>query len=187
MLGFIDDAFGVLSSQAARVTMSTSNQLKPIKVWGKGGPNPPKVAIVLKELDIPHEIIPIPLSDVKGTDYVAINPNGRLPSIQDPNTDITLWESGAIILYLMEKYDADHKLSFEHGTPEYFHAQQWLFFQTSGQGPYYGRKHKSSLECYIMQHLNAQNRGLTCIRGGLVQEVPSREAAQRPRALREGG
>lgn len=126
--------------------MSTSNQIKSIKVWAKGSPNSPKVAIVLKELSIPHDIIPIPLSDVEGTDYVAINPNGRLPLIQDPYTDITLWESGAIVFYLIEKYDPEHKLNSEHGTPEWFHAQQWLFLQTSGQGPagpFYGRKHNS--------------------------------------------
>lgn len=119
--------------------MSTSTQLKPIKVWGQGPPNPSKVAIVLKELGIPHEFMPITFSDVKKPDYVAINPNGRLPSIHDPNTDITVWESGAIMLYLIDKYDPDHKISFARETPEAYHAQQWLFFQTTGQGPYYGQ------------------------------------------------
>ncbi|KAK0644249.1 glutathione S-transferase [Cercophora newfieldiana] len=119
--------------------MSANSDLKPIKLWGKGGPNPPKVQILLEELGLPYEAIDVPWEDIKKPAYLAINPNGRLPSIQDPNTDITLWESGAIILYLIERYDKDHKFSFPAGTPEAYHAQQWLFFQTTGQGPYYGQ------------------------------------------------
>jgi glutathione S-transferase len=108
------------------------SQIKPIKVWGKGGPNPPKIAIVLEELGLPYETVAIPLTDVKKPDYLAINPNGRLPAIYDPNTDLTLWESGAIIEYLIERYDTTHKLSFAPGTAETYHAKQWLFFQTTG-------------------------------------------------------
>lgn len=156
--------------------MSTLEHLKPIKVWGKGGPNPPKVAIVLKELEIPHEVIPIPLSDVKGPEYVAINPNGRLPSIQDPNTHITLWESGAILLYLIDKYDPGHKLSFEHGTPEWFHAQQWLFFQTTGQGPYYGQAawfkkfHHERLPSALERYVKEANRVTAVLNGHLTRQ-----------------
>ncbi|MBE3049801.1 glutathione S-transferase family protein, partial [Candidatus Bathyarchaeota archaeon] len=71
--------------------------------------------------------------------YTAINPNGRVPAIHDPNTDITLWESGAIVLYLLETYDKSYKLSFPAGTKEAHLARQWLLFQASGQGPYYGQ------------------------------------------------
>ncbi|KAK2609223.1 Transcriptional regulator ure2 [Conoideocrella luteorostrata] len=113
--------------------------IKPVKVWGKGGPNPPKVAMVLEELGVPYELVAVPLADVKKPDYLAVNPNGRLPSIYDPNTNLTLWESGAIVEYLVEKYDTDHKISFEPGSLESYHAKQFLFFQASGQGPYYGQ------------------------------------------------
>lgn len=116
-----------------------STPIKPIKVWGQGGPNPPKVAILLEELGVPYEIIPISFTDIKEPDYLAINPNGRLPAIHDPNFDLRLWESGAIIEYLIERYDPDHRFSFPAGTPEAYHAKQWLFFQVSGQGPYYGQ------------------------------------------------
>ncbi|KAF2477673.1 glutathione S-transferase [Lindgomyces ingoldianus] len=116
-----------------------SSQLKPIKLWGKGGPNPPKIAILLEELELPYEVEDISFPDLKKPEFLAINPNGRMPAIYDPNTDLTLWESGAIIEYLIEKYDTKHKLSFAPGTPESYHAKQWLFFQTTGQGPYYGQ------------------------------------------------
>ncbi|EHL02127.1 Glutathione S-transferase (GST), C-terminal [Glarea lozoyensis ATCC 20868] len=116
-----------------------STEIKPIKMWGKAGPNPSKVHIILLELGIPHELIDVPFSDVKSPEYVKVNPNGRLPTIHDPNTNITLWESGAIIEYLIERYDTKHTLSFLAGTLEYYHAKQWLFYQVTGQGPYFGQ------------------------------------------------
>ncbi len=143
--------------------MSFAN-LKPIKVWGKGGPNPPKVAILLEELGVPYEAIVVPLSDVKKPEYTAINPNGRLPSIHDPNTDITLWESGAIVEYLIDKYDPEHKFSFPAGSPESYHAKQYLFFQVSGQGPYYGQAawfksfHHEKLPSAVERYVGEINR-----------------------------
>lgn len=116
-----------------------SSPLKPIKVWGKHGPNPPKVAILLEELGLPYEVEDLQFPDLKKPDFLKINPNGRMPAIQDPNTDITLWESGAIVEYLIEKYDTQNKLSFPAGSKEAYLAKQWLFFQTTGQGPYYGQ------------------------------------------------
>jgi glutathione S-transferase len=114
-------------------------QLQPLKLYGKGGPNPPKVAIILEELSLPYEAIPIPFDQIKEPSYTSINPNGRLPSLHDPNTNLTIWESGAIVEYLIEKYDTAHKLSFNRGTDEYYHAMQWATFQATGQGPYYGQ------------------------------------------------
>lgn len=49
-----------------------SSSIKPIQVYGASGPNPPKVAIVLAELDIPHEIVPTKISEVKSPEYLAI-------------------------------------------------------------------------------------------------------------------
>lgn len=115
------------------------DQLKPIRVWGHMGPNPPKVVMILDELGVPYNTEKVPLADIKKPEYLAINPNGRLPSIYDPNTGITLWESGAIVEYLIERYDHSHRLSFPPGSAEAYHAKQWLFFQVSGQGPYYGQ------------------------------------------------
>ncbi|KAK3332752.1 glutathione S-transferase [Cercophora scortea] len=120
--------------------MADNNKtLQPIKVWGRIGPNPPKVAILLEELSLPYEIVDVAFSEVKSPEYVAVNPNGRLPAIHDPNTNLTLWESGAILEYLIERYDTQHKLSFAPGSNESYLAKQWLFFQTTGQGPYYGQ------------------------------------------------
>jgi glutathione S-transferase len=116
-----------------------SSQIKPITLHGQSGPNPPKVAFIMEELNLPYEYAKTGFDDVKSPEYLAINPNGRLPAIQDPNTGITLWESGAIIEYLIEQYDTERSLTFPRGSPEYWHAKQWLYFQVSGQGPYAGQ------------------------------------------------
>ena len=76
-----------------------TSTIKPITFWGGPlGPNPGKVYMILKELNVPLERIEVPLSDVKAAEYTKHNPNGRLPTIYDPNTDLTIWESGAIIV-----------------------------------------------------------------------------------------
>lgn len=153
-----------------------ASQLKPIKVWGKGGPNPPKVAIVLEELGLPYEIVPVPFSDVKKPEYLAINPNGRIPAIHDPNTDLTLWESGAILEYLIERYDTTHTLGFPPGSNESYHAKQWLFFQTTGQGPYYGqltwfsRFHPEKIPSAIERYVKEANRVTGVLEGHLAQQ-----------------
>ncbi|KAL8952834.1 MAG: hypothetical protein Q9222_001269 [Ikaeria aurantiellina] len=62
----------------------------------------------------------------------------RLPSIEDPNTGILLWESGAIIEYLIDTYDHEGRFSFD-SSPDKYYAKQFLHFQMSGQGPYHGQ------------------------------------------------
>jgi glutathione S-transferase len=61
-----------------------------------------------------------------------------VPAIIDPNTNITLWESGAIAQYLIETYDQAQRISYQ-SSPEKYRCIQWLHFQTSGQGPYFGQ------------------------------------------------
>ena len=65
----------------------TSSTIKPLTVYGHYvGPNPWKVRIILEELSIPYEWCPVEFRDVKGEEYVKVNPNGRLPAVEDPNT-----------------------------------------------------------------------------------------------------
>jgi glutathione S-transferase len=114
--------------------------LKPLALWGHdSGPNAWKAAMILEELHVPYTVKMIEFPDMKKEAYESINPNGRVPAIEDPNTGITLWESGAIIEYVVETYDKQHKISFAPGSKEYFEAKQWLYFQVSGQGPYFGQ------------------------------------------------
>lgn len=62
-----------------------------------------------------------------------MNPNGRMPTLIDHgNNDFVIWESGAIILYLVGKYDKEHKISFTDFDTTAT-ANQYLMFQMSGQ------------------------------------------------------
>lgn len=56
------------------------------------GPNPWKVAIILKELDIPYKTVIYDFPDLKKEPFITFNPNGRAPALQDPNTGVTLGE-----------------------------------------------------------------------------------------------
>ena len=103
------------------------------------GPNPPKVAIILEELGVPYETQLMDFLDMKKEPFTSVNPNGRVPAIEDPNTGITLWESSAIIDYLLETYDKSNSLQYTSG-PESFLQKSWMAFQISGQGPYYGQR-----------------------------------------------
>ncbi|MGL4508262.1 MAG: glutathione S-transferase family protein, partial [Aeromonas sobria] len=101
-------------------------------------PNGFKVAIVLEELGLPYRVIPLDLSalDQKQPEFLAINPNGRIPAIVDrDNDDFAVFESGAILIYLAEKagklLPADPKRRSQ--------ALQWLMFQMGGVGPMMGQ------------------------------------------------
>ena len=97
-----------------------------------------------------------------------------VPAIDDPNTGIVLWESGAIVNYLVETYDKDRKISFASG-PEKFYADQYLFFQASGQGPYFGqfawfsKFHSEKIPSAIERYGNEIKR-LTKVLDGLLSD-----------------
>lgn len=141
------------------------NQVKPVTLWSHiAGPNPWKVAMVLEDLNVPYETKFIDFPDMKQPPYEKININGRVPAIEDPNTGITLWESGAILEYLVETYDKTRTISFKPSTTEYFQAKQWLHFQMSGQGPYFGqamwfhRYHPEQVQSAKDRYLNEMRR-----------------------------
>ena len=99
-------------------------------------PNPRKVAMVLEELGLTYEPIYLDFAKKqhKAPEFTQLNPNGRIPALVDHrNGDFVVWESGAILLYLVDKYDPEHTLSVADDKEK--HAMvQWLFFQASGQG-----------------------------------------------------
>lgn len=94
-------------------------------------PNPIKLLIVLNALELPYETIVVNPMGSKD-DIIKLTPNGRIPVIEDPNTGITIWESGAIIEYLVETYDKEGKLKVTDIKDKWL-LKQYLHFQMSGQ------------------------------------------------------
>ena len=95
--------------------------------------------MVLEELGLPYETKFLDFQSVKQEPFISFNPNGRVPAIEDPNTGLKLFESGAIIEYLVEQYDKSNKLCYTEMKEKYL-TKSWLHFQMSGQGPYFGQK-----------------------------------------------
>jgi GST-like protein len=107
-------------------------------------PNGKKISIALEELELPYRIVPVNIG--KGEqfrpEFLAISPNNRMPAIVDPNpTDggapISIFESGAILIYLAEK--TGRLLPIEpRGRTE---VLAWLMWQMGGLGPMLGQAH----------------------------------------------
>ncbi|KAF8581449.1 thioredoxin-like protein, partial [Ramaria rubella] len=108
-----------------------------------GGPNPPKIAILLEELGVEYEVDIRTMGDgpkgVKNPEFLKVNPNGRVPAIIDhTNNDHIVWESGAILLYVAERFDKTGKYAGQT-LEERSEVWQWLFYQVSGLGPSQGQ------------------------------------------------
>ncbi|KAH7408092.1 glutathione S-transferase [Phaeosphaeria sp. MPI-PUGE-AT-0046c] len=147
--------------------------MQPIKVHiTPPGPNPWKVIHVLEELGVPYEINSFGFDVVKKKPFIDINPNGRVPAIEDPNTGLTLWESGAIVQYIIEQYDTKHILSYDTLKERHL-CNQWLAFQISGQGPYFGQVawfihlHPEKIPSAIDRYTNELKRILGVLEGAL--------------------
>ena len=100
-------------------------------------PNGRKVSILLEELGVPYKVIPIDITKDEqfNPDFLKISPNNRIPAIVDHENNTTLMESGAILLYLADKFDAFIPKDDYWGTVE------WLMWQMGGVGPMFGQVH----------------------------------------------
>ena len=105
-------------------------------------PNGQKVHILVEELGVPYRAVPIDITqgDQHQPEYVAIDPNGKIPAIvdhapRDGGPSVTVFESGAVMQYLAEKegrfMPTEPRLRSE--------AMQWLFWQLGGLGPMMGQ------------------------------------------------
>src|SRR2546421_13126830 len=105
-------------------------------------PNGRKVSIMLEEVGLPYRVHPIDISkgDQFKPEYVAINPNSKIPAIIDPDMPggpMPIFESGAILIHLAEKVGR-----FLSSDPrDRIGAIEWLMFQMANVGPIFGHAH----------------------------------------------
>jgi GST-like protein len=100
-------------------------------------PNGKKVSIMLEECDLEYNAIAVNIGrgDQFTGEFLGISPNNRIPAIVDRDTEISLFESGAILMYLAEKSGK----FMPQQTEERYEVVQWLFWQMGGLGPMAGQ------------------------------------------------
>jgi GSH-dependent disulfide-bond oxidoreductase len=110
-------------------------------------PNGHKITIFLEEVGLPYRIVPVNIGvgDQFKPEFLKISPNNRIPAIVDndpaePGLPVSVFESGAILLYLAEKTGKFLPTSLR-GRVE---VLQWLFWQMAGLGPMAGQNHHFS-------------------------------------------
>lgn len=114
-----------------------------IELFMWGTPNGYKISIMLEECGLPYSIHPVDIG--KGEqfrpDFLRISPNNKIPAIIDSDgpdgRPISIFESGAILLYLAEKTGRFIPTSYR----ERWSALEWLMFQMGGLGPMLGQAH----------------------------------------------
>ena len=112
-----------------------------IQLYTWATPNGKKVSIMLEEVELPYEVHPINITkgDQLKPEYVAINPNNKIPAIIDSDgpdgKPLKLFESGAILMYLAEKTGK----FLPQEMAKRYEVIQWLMFQMGGVGPMFGQ------------------------------------------------
>ena len=114
-----------------------------IDLYTWGTPNGRKASIMLEEIGLPYKLHPINIGkgEQNTAEYIAINPNSKIPAIIDDDgpggQPVKVFESGAILIYLAEKTG---KLLPSEPRAR-LQALEWLMFQMGGVGPMLGQAH----------------------------------------------
>ena len=115
-----------------------------IQLYTWGTPNGRKASIMIEELGLDYETHPIDISKGEQFDpaFLAVSPNNRIPAIVDEDgpdgKPLSLFESGAILVYLAEKTGSDLLPTDPRRRAVTF---QWLMWQMGGVGPMFGQAH----------------------------------------------
>ena len=106
-------------------------------------PNGRKIAVALEEMGLAYTVIPVNITkgEQQKPDFLAISPNNKIPAIVDPDgpdgKPVSVFESGAILLYLGEKTGQFLPKPLAKRIPVY----EWLMWQMGGFGPMPGQVH----------------------------------------------
>lgn len=107
-------------------------------------PNGKKVTILLEELGVPYTVVPVHIGrgDQFAQQFLEISPNNRMPAIvdtepKDGGAPVSIFESGAILLYLAEK---EGRFWPQQDLRARYEVVQWLVWQMANQGPKFGER-----------------------------------------------
>ena len=106
-------------------------------------PNGRKISVALEEMGLPYKVFPVNITrgEQMAPEFLAISPNNKIPAIVDPDGPggkrVSIFESGAILLYLGEKTGKFLPSSLIERIPVY----EWLMWQMGGFGPFPGQVH----------------------------------------------
>jgi len=139
-----------------------------IQLYAFDTPNGRKISVALEEMGLAYEVhvVNITKDDQFQPDFLKISPNNKIPAIIDPDgpahTSVSVFESGAILLYLAEKTGKFLPQDPVRRIPVY----EWLMFQMSGFGPIPGQVHhflgltNEDDQRYGLKRYMAENRRL---------------------------
>ena len=115
----------------------------PIELWTYDTPNGRKISAALEEMDLPYtvRVVNITQGEQHRAEFLAISPNNRIPAIIDPEgpdgAPISVFESGAILLYLAQKTGKFWPAGLRAQVP----VLEWLMWQMGSFGPMPGQVH----------------------------------------------
>ncbi|KAI1320133.1 glutathione S-transferase [Xylariaceae sp. FL0255] len=146
--------------------MATPNE---ITLYTEGTPNGLKASIALEELGLDYKVRSMKLYEQEQKEpwFLAINPNGRIPALTakaENGEELKIFESGAILEYLVATYDKDHKISYPYGSKEHWETVSWLMWQMGGIGPIQGQANHffgaapEKIEYAINRYVNESRR-----------------------------
>jgi GST-like protein len=129
-------------------------------------PNGHKVTLFLEEAGLPYALVPVNIrkGDQFAPDFLRIAPNNRMPALVDRETGQSLFESGAILLYLAET----HGLFLPNDPSGRWETVQWLFWQMAGLGPMMGqaghfRNYAPEKLPYAIERYTGESLRLLCV------------------------
>jgi GST-like protein len=114
-----------------------------IELWAYNTPNGRKISVALEEMALPYTVKVVDITKGQQFDpaFLKISPNNKIPAIVDPEgpegAPISVFESGAILIYLGEKTGRFWPEGLRRQVP----VLEWLMFQMGGFGPFPGQVH----------------------------------------------
>ncbi len=128
-----------------------------IELYTWSTPNGRKISIGLEEMGLEYSVHPINIGKGEqfAPDFLKISPNNKIPAIVDTDNGISVFESGAILMYLADKVGKFYPQEFLKRTK----VNEWLMWQMGNFGPMLGRAHAY---LHYNRRQGAFRRGMVC-------------------------